>query len=142
MEDVLKEKLWLYIINNNPDLMFTLQEEYRVSEYLNEKIVTVKSIVDELLEEATPQYIIEEICLNLLTEDLKPSRYVYIRLLLEEEFQSNYNQFYESGILIYEVINLVESCKEVFETIGFTNENEDNTFLKHAIIGQMAVYLN
>ena len=142
MEDVLKEKLWLYIINNNPDLMFTLQEEYRVSEYLNEKIATVKSIVDELLEEATPQYIIKEISLNLLTEDLKPSRYVYIRLLLEEEFQSNYNQFYESGILIYEVINLVESCKEVFETIGFTNENEDNTFLKNAIIGQMADYLN
>ena len=142
MEEVLKEKLWLYIINNNSDLMFTLQEEYRVSEYLNEKIATVKSIVDELLEEVTPQYIIEEICLNLLTEDLKPSRYVYIRSLLEEEFQQNYNQFYESGILIYEVINLIESCKEVFETIGFTNENEDNPFLKHAIIGQMAAYLN
>ncbi|MGO4770874.1 DUF1896 family protein [Flavobacterium sp. W22_SRS_FK3] len=142
MEDLLKEKLWFYIIHNNPDLMFTLQEEYGVLDYLNEKISSVKSILDDMLSDDTPQYIIEEICLNVLTEDLKPSRFLYIRSLLSDEFEKTYAAFQESGILAFEVINLMESCKTVFETIGFTKENEEDPNLRNALIGQIAEYLN
>lgn len=142
MEDILKEKLWFYIIHNNPDLMFTLQEEYYVTDYLNKKVNGVKSIMEDMLSEGTPQYIIEEICLNVLTEDLKPSRFIYIRSLLAEEFEKTYTTFHKSGILTYEVINLMESCREVFETIGFTNENEEDPSLRNALIGQIADYLN
>jgi hypothetical protein len=142
MEDILKEKLWFYIIHNNPDLMFTLQEEYSVTDYLNKKVNGVKSIMEDMLSEGTPQYIIEEICLNVLTEDLKPSRFIYIRSLLAEEFEKTYTTFHESAILTYEVINLMESCREVFETIGFTNENEEDPTLRNALIGQIADYLN
>ena len=95
-----------------------------------------------MLSEGTPQYIIEEICLNVLTEDLKPSRFTYIRSLLAEEFEKTYTIFHESSILTYEVINLMESCKEVFETIGFTNENEEDPTLRNALIGQIADYLS
>lgn len=142
MEDLLKEKLWFYIIHNNPDLMFTLQEEYGVLEYLNEKVSSVKSILEDLLSEGTSGYIIEEICLNILTEDLKPSRFTYIRSLLSEEFEKTYAVFQESGILTYEVINLMESCKPVFETLGFTKENEEDPSLRNALIGQIANYLS
>jgi hypothetical protein len=142
MENILKEKLWFYIIHNNPDLMFTLQEAYSVSDYLNEKVKGIKSILTDMLLEGTPQYIIEEICLNVLTEDLKPSRFLYISSLLEEEFEDKYTSFSKSGILQYEVINLMESCKEIFESIGFTNENEDDPTLRNAIIGQIADYLS
>ncbi|MEL1254060.1 DUF1896 family protein [Flavobacterium sp. DGU38] len=142
MEDLLKEKLWFYIIHNNPDLMFTLQENYSVLDYLNEKISSVKSILDDMLSDGTPKYIIEEICLNLLTEDLKPSRFLYIRSLLSDEFEKTYATFQEAGILTYEVINLIESCKPVFETIGFTKENEEDPNLRNALIGQIADYLN
>ena len=142
MEDLLKEKLWFYIIHNNPDLMFTLQEDYSVLDYLNEKISSVKSILDEMLSDGTPKYIIEEICLNVLTEDLKPSRFLYIRSLLSHEFEKTYAAFQESGILTYEVINLMESCRPIFETIGFTKENEEDPTLRNALIGQIADYLN
>ncbi|MCC9073503.1 DUF1896 domain-containing protein [Flavobacterium sp. F-65] len=142
MENLLKEKLWFYIIHNNPDLMFTLQEEYGVSDYFNQKINSVKSILEDLFSEVTPQYIIEEICLNVLTDDLKPSRFVYIRTLLSDEFEKTYTTFQESGILTYEVINLIDSCKPVFETIGFTRENEEDPTLRNALIGQIADYLS
>ncbi|MFV8354902.1 DUF1896 family protein [Flavobacterium sp. XS1P32] len=122
--------------------MFTLQEEYNVLGYLNEKVNGVKSIIEDMLSEGTPQYIIEEICLNVLIEDLKPSRFIYIRSLLAEEFEKTYTTFRESGILTYEVINLMESCREVFETIGFTNENEEDPTLRNALIGQIADYLS
>jgi hypothetical protein len=142
MEDLLKEKLWFYIIHNNPDLMFTLQEDYSVLDYLNEKISSVKSILEDMLSDGTPKYIIEEICLNVLTEDLKPSRFLYVRSLLSDEFEKTYAAFQESGILTYEVINLMENCRPVFETIGFTKENEEDPNLRSALIGQIADYLN
>lgn len=142
MEDILKEKLWLYIIHNNPDLMFTLQEEYGVLDYLNEKINGVKSILEDMLSDGTPYYIIEEICLNVLTEDLKPSRFIYICSLLSDEFEKNYASFHESGILTCEVVNIMESCRPIFETIGFTTENEEDPTLRNALIGQIADYLN
>ena len=142
MEDLLKEKLWFYIIHNNPDLMFTLQEDYSVLDYLNEKISSVKSILDDMLSDGTPQYIIEEICLNVLTEDLKPSRFLYIRSLLLDEFEKTYAAFQESGILTYEVMNLMESCRPIFETIGFTKENEEDSNLRNALIGQIADYVS
>jgi hypothetical protein len=142
MEDLLKEKLWFYIIHNNPDLMFTLQEDYSVLDYLNKKIEGVKFILEDMLSEGTPQYIIEEICLNVLTEDLKPSRFLYIRSLLSDEFEKTYADFQECGILTYEVINLIESCQPIFESIGFTIENEEDPTLRNALIGQIANYLS
>ncbi|WP_163408124.1 DUF1896 family protein [Flavobacterium ajazii] len=142
MEELLKEKLWFYIIHNNPDLMFTLQEDYSVLDYLNEKINGIKFLLDDMLSDGTPKYIIEEICLNILTEDLKPSRFLYIRSLLSDEFEKTYVDFQESGILTFEVINLMESCKPIFETIGFTKENEEDLALRNALIGQIADYLN
>ena len=36
----------------------------------------------------------------------------------------------------------MESCGEVFETIGFTNENEEDPTLRNALIGQIADYLS
>lgn len=35
MKTTLKEKLWDYIIENNPELMFSLQEDYSVQKYLD-----------------------------------------------------------------------------------------------------------
>ena len=99
MKDLLKEKLWDYVLRNNPDLMFTLQENYSVSHYLNEKVNGIQSLIADLQAEGTSPFIIEEVCLHELTEDLKPSRFNYIRSLMEQEFEPTYIQFYESGIL-------------------------------------------
>jgi len=121
--------------------MLSIQEENTVLEYLNEKVNSVKYLLAGFLSEGKPRYIMEETCLNALTEDLKPSRFGYISSILEEEFESTYIQFSKSGILLYEVVNLMESCKAVFETIGFTAESEGNPVMRYAIMGQIAEYL-
>lgn len=142
MEEILKIKLWHYIQKYNPELMISLQEENAVMDYLNKKMDSIKSLLSGILSEAKPRYIVEETCINLLTKDLKPSRFVFISSILEEEFEATYIQFSELGILLYEVINVMESCEAVFATIGFTTESEDNPVLRYAIMGQIAEYLN
>lgn len=142
MENILKEKLWEYIIHNNPELMYKLQEQYGVTEYLDKKVKTVLALADEMLLECTPREIIEEICLNVLTAELKPSRFTYLRSLLFEEFQDTYMDFARSGILIYEVLNLMETFGELFETIGFTAGSTTDPNFKNTLIPKIADHLN
>ncbi len=141
MQSRLTEKLWAYIVHNNPDLMFSLQEDYSVTRYLEEKVNAVIPLVEQLLGEGRPPYTIEELCLSAMTEGLKPSRYQYIRSVIEEEFNGDYERMKENGTLTYEVVNLIETCKGIFSDFDFNSENEANRHLRYAIIGQVHDYL-
>jgi hypothetical protein len=135
------EKLWAYIVHNNPDLMLSLQEDHSVTWYLQEKVSAVMPMIAQLLGEGKPQHLIEEICFNEMTEELKPSRYQYIRSVIEEEFNADFKRMKENGTLTYEVVNLIEACNNIFSDFDFNSENEANRHLRYAIIGQVHDYL-
>lgn len=141
LEETLREKLRSYLVENTPDVLIGLQGDFSVTKYLEDKIALVRPLLQQWIEEGKPQYIIEELCLNELTKDLRPSRYLYIRNLLEEEFLQTYKRFRELGVLTYETINLIEACKDVFDKFGFNEENEDDRNLYYAITGTIAEYL-
>lgn len=141
MQEVLIAKLHQYIADNNPDLLITLQQDGSVNGYLNEKVATIDLLVNELLASNTPAYIIEDRCMHELTKELFPSKFNYLISVLEEEFGQDYYRLKEGGLLIYEVMNLIESCTPVFETLGFTLENENNRYLRYAITGAVKEYL-
>ena len=141
MQSMLTEKLWAYIVHNNPDLMISLQEDYSVTRYLEEKVNAVMPMVEQLLVEGKPPYIIEELCLNAMTVELQPSRYQYIRSVIEEEFNGDFERMRENGTLTYEVVNLIETCKGIFSDFDFNSESETNRHLRYAIIGQVHDYL-
>jgi hypothetical protein len=88
-----------------------------------------------------PAYIIEDACMDVMTQDLRPSKFNYISNLLQEEFESTYIQILECGTLKFEVINLINQCQSVFEDLNFSDENEDNQFLRYAILGSISEYL-
>jgi macrodomain Ter protein organizer (MatP/YcbG family) len=121
--------------------MFSLQEGYSVTRYLEEKVSAVMPMMEQLLDKGRPPYIIEELCLDAMTEELRPSRYQYIRSVIEEEFNADYQRMKESGTLTYEVVNLIETCKSIFNEFDFNSENEENRHLRYAIIGQVHDYL-
>ncbi len=140
MQQALITKLHEYIRENNPDLLFQLEEDGKVTEYLSGKISTVSALIKQT-ENGKPAYIIEDACMDVLTQDLRPSKFNYISNLLQEEFESTYNQLQESGAIKFEVINLINQCQSVFADLNFSNENEDNQFLRYAIIGSISEYL-
>lgn len=140
MQEVLISKLHQYITDNNPDLLILLQQEERVSDYLKEKLAAIAPTLDELLAINTPAYLIEESCMSGLTNDLRPSKFNYLMSVLEEEFEPDYNRLKESGILTYEIINLIEACRPVFNALGFTGERESDRHFRYAITGVIKEY--
>ena len=142
MQDILTNKLHQYISENNPDLLLTLQEKNEGAQYLNNKISEVNHLLQELQEANTPEYIIEQVCLSELTKDLRPSKYNYIKDILEEEFEFAFYNLQKSGTLVYEVVNIIRQSEEVFQAFDFNEENEDNRQLKYAITGIISEYLS
>lgn len=141
MEDTLKEKLWAFIAENNPDLMFSLQEDYSVLKYLNGKINALLPQLEQWKKDKVPEYIMEDMAMRELTADLKPSKFHYIRDILEAEFETDFLRFKEAGVLTYEVVNLMETSKEAFEAINFSEENKESRRLRYAVMGMIAAYL-
>ena len=124
MQEMLKEKLWTFIVHNNPDLMMNLQQDFSLTDYLEQKVFNIQPLISQLLAENKPGYIIEELCMAELTKDLRPSKFNYIRGVLEEEFELDFLRIKESGLLTYELINLITESETVLETLGCMKDNE------------------
>jgi hypothetical protein len=67
-------------------------------------------------------------------------RYDYLRLVFEEEFEESHLTFHVSGILVYELLNLLAACAHWFDEFGFP-ESEDSRLLRYAVTGTIAEYL-
>jgi hypothetical protein len=142
MHNLLKDRLSAYIQQNNPDLLHSLNSEFQLLWYLEDKVSKAMPLVLRLLGEGKPGYAIEELVLNELTAELRPSRCNYMKAVLHEDFPADYNRFYQQGVLTYETINLVDECKEIFAAFSFSAGNINDHLLRHAIIAKIHDYLN
>ena len=141
MREILFRKLHDYIRENNPEKLFELQVSSKVDAYLETKVEAQKDRLDQLVAACAPAYIIEEICMNDLTAEYKPSRYNYLVRVLEENFSEEYEEWQGCGILTYEALNLLKACEGVFESMQFSEENEDDPMICYAVIGTIKLYL-
>jgi hypothetical protein len=141
MKTQLIKQLHHYLLHNHTDLLIALQEEHRLEHYLKQKVESVADLLAQLQDEHRPPYVIEALCLEDLTRDLRPSRFNYMRELLQTEFEKPYQRMHDSGMLTYELINLIGACEPIFEVFAFGEENEESIELKHAVIGMISEYL-
>lgn len=139
MQEILIQKLLLYIQENNPELLVQLEEESMVTAYLLNKVEMVDSLIREE-EEDQPAYILETACMDILTQDLKPSRYQYICKVLEEEFEEYHDKLEVAGLKKFEAMNLLECCRGVFDDFGFDEKSENNRLLRYLIMGSISEY--
>jgi len=142
IQTALAKKLHGYLLQNHPDLLLSLQADNAVTKYLGERLDVLGNLPETLLAEGKPQYIVEEICMDELTRDLRPSRFNYLCSVLQEEFEEKYYAWLDYGIVAYEVSNLIVDCAEVFENFGFSEANEDDILLRSAISVKVRAYID
>jgi hypothetical protein len=133
MLEALIHKLHTYLIENNPDLLLDLQEENRLTAYLQDKVKSVEQTLWQLQDSEAPQYIMEEILMDMLTEDLKPSRFNYVCSILQEVLPDKFEQLQEGGTLTYEGVNLVAECRSIFDSSGFSAATEASPVLHQVV---------
>lgn len=141
MKEILINRLYHYLVQNNPEIVVPLQQEEQNFTYLKEKIDALGELPEQLLAEGHPHYIIEEICMEELTKEFRPSRYNYLLNVLEEDFQSEYSLWQEAGTLTQEVLPILNKCEPAFDSKLFTEENENDRMFRYAIIKTIREYL-
>lgn len=141
MREKLIHNLLQYIRDNNPELPYQMENEAALMLWLSQKVKSVSVLVDQLKKKRQPEYTIEEVCMEELTRELRPSRFNYIRHLLEDEFEADFLRMTHSGVLRFEIINLIQCCQSTFDDLRFAEENEDNRFTRYAIMGVIKEYL-
>ena len=141
MQEVLMARLHQYITDNHPDLLITLQHEGRVSGYLKERVTGIDPILNELLAADTPAFLLQEQCMDELIKQFTPSKFNYLISIFEKEFETDCQRLKQYGLLTYEIINLIEACRPVFETLGFSNESDNDQHLRYAVTGVIKEYL-
>jgi hypothetical protein len=142
MKIQLIKQLHNYLLHNHTDLLIGLQEEHRLDHYLKQKVNSIADLLAQLQEEKRPDYVIEALCLEELTRDLRPSRFNFMREVLEAEFEPDYRRMLAGGILTYELINLIGACEPIFEVFFFGEEAKESKGLRLAIIDMVTQYLN
>ena len=141
MQDRLIQKLKVYIQENNPDLFLTLQKENRLTDYLQESVDSVHSMIHQLSAIHTAPSVIEELCMEELTRQLKPSRFNYLKKILEEDYPSYFEKMEQQGVLTTELINMITTCDAVLNQFNLSIINEHNPQLRYAVMGELDDYL-
>lgn len=141
MKTLLQQKLHSYLTENNPDILITLTTERRLTAYLEDKVSSVDGLLVNLSSDDLPDASIIEQCMDALTSDLRPSKYHLVAGILAAEFELNYTEMRETGTLTYEIMNILNTCSEVFDLIPLTAENTDDRSLRYALIGCIQDYL-
>jgi hypothetical protein len=107
---------------------------------LHENVVFIEGLIDQLVADNKPATVIEERCMEEMTRQLKPSRYNYLKAILEDEFPGEFGRFHHTGILQTEIINLISVCDPVFHELNFSEENENDRYLRYAVVGAVHEY--
>ena len=140
MRELLIQQLHEYVRENNPDLLWALQQEKLVNAWLEEKVDAIGLLIDELLKKNEPATMIMDRCTEELTRNLRPSKYHYIREIVEQEFQAHYNRLEQAGVLLPELINLIIACNPAFTELEFKEETEDDPHLRYCVMGIVEEY--
>jgi hypothetical protein len=141
MKEQLIQNLHSYLVHHQTDLLIALQEDHRLTHYLEHKVGSVQELWEQLTEEGRPAYVVEALCMEELTRDLRPSRFDYVKAVLMTEFPRHLQQMTADGTLTYEVINLTGGCEPIFEAFFFSSANRDDPGLRTAVKALMAEYL-
>lgn len=142
MRQALIEKLGSYIVIHYPELLMRLQRENAVVRYLEEKVDHILPILDRLLEADLPGHTIGELCIKSFVIELGPSRFDYLKKVLEEDFPKEYRRLRFNGLLADETINLIGVCKKTFEAFDFSEGTEHDCHLRCAVISKVYDHFN
>lgn len=142
VQEQLIKRFYEYIRAHYPDILIRLQEQAKVTDYLNEQISAVESTLASLQQAKLAAYEVEAACFNELVEALGPSKYNYVADVLETEYYEKFDTLSNNGLLVHEVINMMALCEPVFEQISIpADPNAEDRLLYNAIAGVIAEYL-
>ncbi len=129
MKERMRELLINYLRENNPDVLLQLEEAGMAEVWLQQRV----NNINENLSEAEN--------MDVFTEELRQSKFLFVKNIFETEFPADYQKMLNAGILTFEVINMLTACQDVFGQLPLTVETEEDSLLIATVTGAISEYL-
>lgn len=129
-----------YLKHHHPDLLLEWRLAGALHETIEQQLDRVQPLLNKQSTDELHPYDIVQQCLLELIAEIPPSRFDFIRELLSTEFEQQHEQLLSSGLLPYECMNLLQHCKPVLDKMNFSLTNEDESFIRYAVIAAISDY--
>lgn len=136
MKNKLQYLLLDYIREHHPELLQQLLSDDALHAWVLDKL----SVVDMVLTQSKPYHLLEAECMELLTVDLRPKRWRYVRDLFEERFTLEYEQLCITRMHHYEITAMTALCKDLFDQYPLI-EGMDYPDLDQQIVARISQYV-
>jgi hypothetical protein len=138
----LKKKLWAHLYVNHPEFTLELKEDKLLEPYLEKKIQSVSDYLDSLLSESKPDYVVEELCLTKLLDEIRPARFPYFLQVLAEQFPEIYQIWQQQGILTVQIINFKRYLRSQFKSLDQLFEGESKERIYETVTQQFSAFFH
>ena len=101
----LEKRFWAHLYVNHFEFILELEEAGIFNRYMLDVMQSVSSLFERLQSENKPDYIVEELCLDALLEEVRPARSPYFLHVLSGQFPEIYQSWQRQGILKVQIIN-------------------------------------
>ncbi|CAL1519140.1 hypothetical protein [Chitinophaga sp. MM2321] len=141
MKTKFKKRLQEFLQENHPELMLLFAERGTLPQYLEDRVSLISPLMDELMEQGEDEAQIVALCIAEIAKPLGPSKYQYLKAVLQEEFPKEFQQYEDAGVLKFELTKMILVCLPAFEAFDFSLEKLDDHFMRHMIIAELHDYL-
>ena len=128
-----QEKFSAFIEENHPDLI--INDKSAVIKAIEERAEKATKLFNALIEEGIHTDAALEHSLKELKEDYIFSKFNYIENILNDNFESYYNELFETNTLQEKVVEYVTRFEGIFEKFPINDDFIDDKKLYYEIIG-------
>ena len=127
-------------VKDHPALFLYQHAESNAAELIDNFLPDMERQVENLLQEDTPLYIVDEICRDQLSSAFDTSRLDFIGDTFRDNYPKLYERFLRAGILQLELANMLSVCSPLMDKLAF-EEKEDADEMQHRIKAALKEYV-
>ena len=128
-----------FLCEGYPELI--LGEEPPLKTIIEEKIITIAPMIPRLRKEGHQDPAILELCFQSMKASTAPSRFLFLKGILQEHFHGDYLFLREQGTLSAELIRLLGQSETLFGQYPISEGEIFSAELRQALIPLIADFL-
>jgi hypothetical protein len=124
-----------FISENNPDVIVSIGSTGSMKRFVRDKAEVAMDLAKNLKERGLPESEILDACFESMVKEMKPSRFNFLKDLIQNHFPEKLKRYSETGVMTYEIIQVIESHGHLFEKYRFGETETKNDLLETEFVG-------
>lgn len=119
MEELLTAECYPYLFLDNPEILIKDSQLFYKPRQLKKKVRETSQRIREMISGGIPRQEVIDQSVELITAELRPSRFGYVCVLIASEFPKTFLRWVKIDALAEQVLDVLSACEPVFNLLKF-----------------------